>query len=260
MSKRAFYLLCGIAAGLVHWFTNPFSIVPAVGASGAIAGVMGADHLLFPHARLIVLLPIFFFPFFFEVPAVLYLLFWALSQVFSGAVALAQPGDVGGVAWWAHVGGFVAGLGLVSFFIKRGGAYRPLARDEDEAAGCVGPLQPLECTLMSPGDLVWVFFLFSALQPVLKQRFLDASRQRLIGKIEQRHGSRVILLVHRQETMSLLGFPVFRYIDVNDSEEVLRAIHLTDPKSRSTSSCIRRAGSCSRRCRLRGRFIITRER
>jgi ClpP class serine protease len=82
---------------------------------------------------------------------------------------------------------------------------------------------------MSPGDLVWVFFLFSALQPVLKQRFLDASRQRLIGKIEQRHGSRVILLVHRQETMSLLGFPVFRYIDVNDSEEVLRAIHLTDP-------------------------------
>ena len=83
---------------------------------------------------------------------------------------------------------------------------------------------------MSPGDLVWMFFLFSALQPVLKQRFLDASRQRLIGKIEQKHGSRVILLVHRQETMSVLGFPVYRYIDVNDSEEVLRAIHLTDPE------------------------------
>lgn len=82
---------------------------------------------------------------------------------------------------------------------------------------------------MTPGDLVWLFFLFSALQPVFKQRLLDASRQRLIAKIEQQRNSRVILLVHRQETMSFLGFPVLRYIDVNDSEEVLRAIHLTDP-------------------------------
>ena len=82
---------------------------------------------------------------------------------------------------------------------------------------------------MTPGDVLWIFFLLSALQPVLKQRFLEASRQRLIGKIERQRGSRVILLVHRQETMSLLGFPVFRYIDVNDSEELLRAIHLTDP-------------------------------
>src|SRR3979490_920227 len=82
---------------------------------------------------------------------------------------------------------------------------------------------------MTPGDIVWMFFVFSALQPVLKQRFLDASRQRLIAKIERQRHSRVILLVHRQEQMSLLGFPMFRYIDVNDSEEVLRAIHLTDP-------------------------------
>ena len=82
---------------------------------------------------------------------------------------------------------------------------------------------------MSPGELIWLFFLFSALQPVLKQRLLEASRQRLIARIERQRRSRVILLVHRQETMSLLGFPVFRYIDVNDSEEVLRAIHLTDP-------------------------------
>ena len=81
---------------------------------------------------------------------------------------------------------------------------------------------------MSPGDLIWFFFLFSAIQPVLKQRFLDASRRRLIAKIERQRKSRVILLVHRQETMSFLGFPVFRYIDVNDSEEILRAIHLTD--------------------------------
>jgi ClpP class serine protease len=82
---------------------------------------------------------------------------------------------------------------------------------------------------MTPGDIIWMFFLFSALQPALKQRFLEASRQRLIAKIERQRQSRVILLVHRQETMSFLGFPVYRYIDVNDSEEVLRAIHLTDP-------------------------------
>jgi ClpP class serine protease len=82
---------------------------------------------------------------------------------------------------------------------------------------------------MTPGDVLWLFFMFSALQPVLKQRFLEASRQRLILKIERARKSRVILLVHRQETMSVLGFPVLRYIDINDSEEVLRAIHMTDP-------------------------------
>jgi ClpP class serine protease len=82
---------------------------------------------------------------------------------------------------------------------------------------------------MTPIDLLWMFFMFSSLQPVLKQRFLDASRQRLIAHIERQRGSRVILLVHRQETMALLGFPLMRYIDVNDSEEVMRAIHLTDP-------------------------------
>jgi ClpP class serine protease len=82
---------------------------------------------------------------------------------------------------------------------------------------------------MTPGDIFWWFFVFSALQPVIKQRFLEASRQRLIARIERQRKSRVILLVHRQETMSFLGFPMFRYIDINDSEEVLRAIHLTDP-------------------------------
>ena len=82
---------------------------------------------------------------------------------------------------------------------------------------------------MTPGDFLWFFFLFSTLQPVLAQRYLEASRQRLITRLERLRHSRVILLVHRQETMSLLGFPVLRYIDVNDSEQVLRAIHLTDP-------------------------------
>jgi ClpP class serine protease len=83
--------------------------------------------------------------------------------------------------------------------------------------------------MMTPADVLWLFFLFSALQPVVKQHYLEASRLRLIAKIERKWKSRVILLVHRQETMSILGFPMFRYIDVNDSEELLRAIHLTDP-------------------------------
>lgn len=79
-------------------------------------------------------------------------------------------------------------------------------------------------------DILWLFFLISTLQPVIKQRYLEASRQRLIAKIEKKRGSRVILLVHREETMSFLGFPVFRYIDINDSEQVLRAIQMTDPE------------------------------
>src|SRR5438093_12098070 len=79
-------------------------------------------------------------------------------------------------------------------------------------------------------DIIWLFFMLSALQPVIKQRLLEASRKRLIGLIERERKSRVVLLVHRQETMSFPGFPVFRYIDINDSEEVIRAIHLTDPE------------------------------
>jgi ClpP class serine protease len=79
-------------------------------------------------------------------------------------------------------------------------------------------------------DILWIFFIVSALQPVIRQRFLEATRQRLISRIETKRGSRVILLMHRQETMSLLGFPIFRYIDIDDSEQVLRAIHLTDPE------------------------------
>jgi ClpP class serine protease len=79
-------------------------------------------------------------------------------------------------------------------------------------------------------ELIWLFFLFTALQPVFKQRLLDNSRMRQLSKIEKLRGSRVILLVHRQETMSFLGFPVMRYIDINDAEEVLRACELTDPE------------------------------
>ena len=81
---------------------------------------------------------------------------------------------------------------------------------------------------MSIGDLFWLFFFFTAVQPVLRQRLNDAMRARKIAQIESERNSRVILLVHRQETMRLLGFPLVRYIDINDAEDVLRAIQMTD--------------------------------
>src|SRR6202011_2684050 len=80
---------------------------------------------------------------------------------------------------------------------------------------------------MTLGDIFWLFIMFSALQPWLRQRMNDAMRMHKIGQLEAKRGSRVILLVHRQETMRFLGFPVVRYIDVNDSEDVLRAIQMT---------------------------------
>src|SRR3982075_4044384 len=81
---------------------------------------------------------------------------------------------------------------------------------------------------MTINDIFWMFFMFTALQPVLRQRMLEAMRTRKIAQLERQRKSRVILLVHRQETMRLLGFPIARYIDINDSEDVLRAIQMTD--------------------------------
>ena len=83
---------------------------------------------------------------------------------------------------------------------------------------------------MDLGQLFWLFFVLSALQPVIKQRLLESSRQRLLAHLERQRKTRVILLVHRQETMSLLGFPLMRYIDINDSEDVIRACVMTDPE------------------------------
>jgi membrane associated rhomboid family serine protease len=114
-----FYLTCGVIAGLTQMLTTPDSTAPSVGASGAIAGVLGAYLLLYPTARLVVMIPILFFPFFFELPAVFYLGFWFFSQLFNGTLALAGPENVGGIAWWAHVGGFVSGLALCRIFVRR---------------------------------------------------------------------------------------------------------------------------------------------
>ncbi len=81
---------------------------------------------------------------------------------------------------------------------------------------------------MSTTDIFWLFLIFIAIQPFIKQKAMEFGRKRLLARLEQKRSSRMILLVHHQETMALLGFPIYRYIDVHDSEEVIRAIHLTD--------------------------------
>jgi membrane associated rhomboid family serine protease len=124
----AFYLACGIAAGVVHFLTSRSSTVPTVGASGAIAGVMGAYFILFPRARILMLLPLFIFPFFFEIPAFLFLAYWFVAQILTGTLSLAGPADVGGVAWWAHGGGFLAGAVLFGLFLRP--QHRPPGRRE----------------------------------------------------------------------------------------------------------------------------------
>jgi membrane associated rhomboid family serine protease len=117
-----FYLLCGLAAGVLHWLTNANSVVPTVGASGAIAGVLGAYFLLFPRARVLTLIPLLFIPFFFELPAITFLLIWLAIQLFQAWAGLGlEAGEGGGVAWWAHVGGFGAGILLHRLFVIRAG-------------------------------------------------------------------------------------------------------------------------------------------
>lgn len=115
-----FYLLCGGVAAIVHVWMNPGSTIPTVGASGAISGVMGAYLVLFPYSRVITLIPFFFFPYLFEVPALFFIGLWFGGQLMNALVTSAlAPADVGGVAWWAHVGGFVAGIVLVRLFVVR---------------------------------------------------------------------------------------------------------------------------------------------
>ena len=120
-----FYLVCGLAAGALHWATNANSMVPTVGASGAIAGVLGAYFLLFPRARVLTLVPLLFIPLLFELPAITFLLIWFGLQVFQAWAGLsAEDGVGGGVAWWAHVGGFAAGLLLHRLFASGEAARR----------------------------------------------------------------------------------------------------------------------------------------
>jgi membrane associated rhomboid family serine protease len=109
-----FYLLCGIAAGMTHLLFNPYSRVPTIGASGAIAGVMGAYMVKFPHSKILTLVPIFIFFTTMEISAIIILLYWFVIQIFSGIGSVAYSNvSRGGVAWWAHAGGFIAGIALV---------------------------------------------------------------------------------------------------------------------------------------------------
>ncbi len=114
-----FYLLSGLGAGLVHIYINAGSTVPTIGASGAISGVMGAYFVLFPHSRVLTIIPIFFFIEILEIPAFFFLGFWIFLQFFQGTASLSLPDQVGGVAWWAHLGGFVFGALLSFLFVNR---------------------------------------------------------------------------------------------------------------------------------------------
>lgn len=127
-----YYILSGLAANLLQLFFAQGSSVPVIGASGAIAGVLGGYFLLFPRARVITLFLLFFFPWFVEIPAVLYLGFWFVSQLYSGLFSLAMPSGVemGGIAWWAHIGGFLFGLLMINVFGRRNRAYSRWYRDE----------------------------------------------------------------------------------------------------------------------------------
>ena len=116
-----FYLFCGLVAAITHVYTDRSSTVPMVGASGAVAGVMGAYFVLYPRARVLTLIPIFFFIQFIEIPAIFFLGIWFLIQFFNGAFSLGAGG--GGVAWGAHIGGFASGA-LIAYIFRLWGRWR----------------------------------------------------------------------------------------------------------------------------------------
>ncbi len=115
-----FYIVAGLGAGAVHTALNYYVTIPSVGASGAIAGVLGAYLLLYPFARILTLIPLFFFWQIIEIPAIIVLGFWFVMQFLSGASSLsvADPA-AGGVAWWAHIGGFVVGMILLGLMPRK---------------------------------------------------------------------------------------------------------------------------------------------
>jgi membrane associated rhomboid family serine protease len=106
----AFYFACGVLASITYVALNPNSTVPALGASGAIAGILGCYMRFFPFSRIVVLIPIIFIPLFFEVPAMLFTGLWFLFQILGAIADGSTPFAGGGIAWWAHVGGFIAGV------------------------------------------------------------------------------------------------------------------------------------------------------
>lgn len=130
-----FYLATGAAATLVYIATDAASTIPLIGASGAIAGVLGAYFVSFPRSRVLALVPLFFFLHLVEVPAILFLLFWLVLQLINGLGTL-SPGSADVVAWWAHVGGFAAGIVLLQVLVRG-------RRGTGGAGGPYGPRSPL---------------------------------------------------------------------------------------------------------------------
>jgi hypothetical protein len=114
-----FYLLCGIGASLLHIATNMGSTLPTIGASGAIAGVMGGYLILYPRAKVLTLVFLGIFIRIVEIPAIFFLILWFLIQFISGCATITSAQATGGVAFWAHIGGFICGLGLIFLFRKR---------------------------------------------------------------------------------------------------------------------------------------------
>ena len=160
-----FYLACGLVAGLTHFAFNLESGVPVIGASGAIAGVLGAYTLVHPTARIAILTPILFFPMVFHLPAVVYTGLWFVFQVARGIAEFSLPGAAGGIAWWAHIGGLVAGLALIGAIgrqrtrVREIGAPRPRtiafgdrARRLAAAAVPSGPRPKPEATGTPPSE------------------------------------------------------------------------------------------------------------
>jgi membrane associated rhomboid family serine protease len=137
-----FYLLAGLAAGLAQVFTNPESTIPLIGASGAVSGLLAAYLVCFPHGRILTLVTLGFFITTFMLPAWMMIGYWIVLQVIQGTMSLGIDADTGGVAWFAHIGGFVAGLVLVFLFrdkhrvaYQREARARPDRRDRRAAFG-----------------------------------------------------------------------------------------------------------------------------
>lgn len=130
-----FYLLSGLLAGVLHILAYSTSRAPTVGASGAIAGVMGAYLMLYPRATVVTLVPIVFFFHVIELPAIIFLSLWFVINLSSGLGSIAMQSDAGGVAWWAHIGGFLVGLGWAALLRSRFWAsrhQRPYCYDDEE--------------------------------------------------------------------------------------------------------------------------------
>jgi len=109
-----FYLACGLLSGLTHLFFNYYSDLPTIGASGAIAGVMGAYFILYPKSKILTLIPIIIIPWITEIPAFFFFAFWFLIQFLNAA---GSSGQAGGIAWWAHIGGFIFGILFLKVFL-----------------------------------------------------------------------------------------------------------------------------------------------